>query len=62
MLDDDSEVIMSPVMFTEVTMSDYHKLPLYKLDDLFLNYDDIPLEQRKRNLFRVRFYALRVDP
>lgn len=37
-------------------------MPLYKLDDLFLNYDDIPMEEKKKNQFRVRFYALRVDP
>ena len=44
MLEDDSEIIMSPVMFTEITVPDYQKLPLFKLDDLFLNYDEIPLE------------------
>jgi len=62
MLDDAHEVIMSPVLYTEITDSAMEKLPLFKLDDLFLNYDEIPVEQRKRNLFRVRFYALRTDP
>lgn len=62
MLDDSHEVIMSPILYTEITNSTYEKLPLFKLDDLFLNYDDIPLEQRKQNMFRVRFYALRIDP
>lgn len=62
MLEDANEIIMSPVIYTQITNPDYAKLPLFKLDDLFLNYDDIPLEQRKKNLFRVRFYALRVDP
>jgi hypothetical protein len=62
MLDDAHEVIMSPILYTEITDQSMEKLPLFKLDDLFLNYDDIPLEQRKRNTFRVRFYALRIDP
>lgn len=62
MLDDANEVIMSPVIYTQITNSDYEKLPLFKLDDLFLNYDEIPLEQRKNNTFKVRFYALRIDP
>ena len=62
MLNEDFEVIMSPVMFTEITNLDLMKIPLFKLDDLFLNYDEIPLEIRKKNLFRVRFYALKVDP
>ena len=62
MLDDANEVIMSPVIYTEITNQAYEKLPLFKLDDLFLNYDEIPIEQRKQNTFRVRFYALRIDP
>ena len=44
MLDDVNETIMSPVLFTEITNPDYLKLPLFKLDDLFLEYDNIPLE------------------
>jgi len=62
MLNEDSEVIMSPVLYTEITNLDHMKLPMFKLDDLFLNYDEIPLDIRKRNLFKVRFYALRIDP
>ena len=62
MLDDASEVIMSPVIFTEITDPEMVKSPLFKLDDLFLNYDDIPIETRKKNAFRVKFYALRIDP
>jgi hypothetical protein len=27
-----------------------------------LNYDELPVEHKKRNAFRVRFYALRIDP
>ena len=53
---------MSPVIYTEITNKEYEKLPLFKLDDLFLNYDDIPQEQRTINRFRVRFYSLRIDP
>ena len=62
MLEDANEVIMSPVIFTEITNHDLSKSPLFKLDDLFLNYDDIPIDVRKKNAFRVRFYALRIDP
>ena len=53
---------MSPIIFTEITNPEFEKLPIYKLDDLFLNYDDLPVEHKKRNAFRVRFYALRIDP
>ena len=62
MLENQNEVIMSPVMYTEITNKEYEKLPLYKLDDLFLSYDEIPDDQKKLNRFRVRFYALRIDP
>jgi len=62
MLEDVDEVIMSPVSYTEITTPEYESMPLFKLDDLFLRYDEIPLEQRKTNAFRVRFYALRIDP
>lgn len=62
MLDDDNEVIMSPVIYTEITDQEHLKMPLFKLDDLFLNYDEIPADVRKVNKFRVRFYALRIDP
>jgi len=63
MLDESNgEVLMSPVDFTEITDPNMARLPLFKLDDLFLRYDEIPAEQRKRNLFRVRFYVLRLDP
>lgn len=62
MLEDTSEVIMNPITFTEITDPELKKSPLFKLDDLFLNYDDIPIETRQKNLFRVRFYALRIDP
>lgn len=46
MLEDTSEVIMNPITFTEITDPELKKSPLFKLDDLFLNYDDIPLETR----------------
>ena len=62
MLDNANEVIMSPVIYTEITNPHHEKAPLFKLDDLFLNYDEIPLEQRKLNSFRVRFYTVRIDP
>lgn len=62
MLEDNNEVIYSPVIFTEITDPDTAKSPLFKLDDLFLNFDDIPIETRQKNVFRVRFYALRIDP
>jgi len=53
---------MSPVIYTQLSEPDFYKLPLFKLDDLFLNYDEIPIEQRKKNTFRIRFFTLRVDP
>jgi hypothetical protein len=53
---------MSPIVYTRITDTNAGKYPLFRLDDLFLNYDEIPLKIRKENKFRVRFYVLRVDP
>lgn len=61
-LQDANEIIMSPIIFTQITIPEYLKIPIFKLDDLFLNYDELPVEHKKRNAFRVRFYALRIDP
>ena len=61
-LDDYSEVLMTPVPYTEITDLEMVKSPLFKLDDLFLNYDSLPLETRMKNAFRVRFCALKIDP
>ena len=58
----ENEVIMSQVVFTHITDKDLLESPLFKLNDLFLNYDNIPLETKQKNRFRVRFYALRFDP
>lgn len=41
-----NEVLMSPVQYTSITDPELLKLPLYKLDDLFLRFDEIPQEQR----------------
>lgn len=67
LLDDNSEVIMSPVIFTEIVPSEntnvsVEKLQLFKLNDLFLDYDKIAQDLREKNVFKVRFYVLRVDP
>lgn len=61
MMDDDCETIMSPLTFTEIDYQ-HENLPMFKLDDLFLNFDNIPLEQQQINLFRIRFYCIRVEP
>ena len=42
MLEDMNECLMNPVNYTEVSHPDFENIDLYKLDDLFLNYDDIP--------------------
>ena len=55
------EVIMSPEIITETFNSNASKT-IHRLNDLFLMFDKIPEEVRKQNLFRVRFYVLRVDP
>ena len=59
---------MSPVIYTEITNPVYaqntsHKSnPTFKLTDLFLNYEKLPEDLRERNVFKVRFYCLRIDP
>jgi hypothetical protein len=60
---------MSPVIYTEITNPTYmssglpaHKNPTFKLTDLFIHYDELPEEYLDRNVFKVRFYCLRIDP
>lgn len=46
--EDANEVIMSPVIFTEILNSDqYAEMPLFKLQDLFLEYESIPEDLRR---------------
>ena len=67
LLEDSSEVLMSPVQFTEITVrpdpneSQDEKKP-FRLQDLFLNFDSFPEEVRQRNTFKVSFCVYRVDP
>lgn len=61
--EDANEVIMSPVIFTELLNSDeYAEMPLFKLQDLFLEYESIPEDLRRKNSFKVRFTTYRYDP
>jgi hypothetical protein len=55
---------MSPVIYTEIKNDAFlsQKNPTFKLTDLFLHYDELPDEQLDKNLFKVRFYCLRIDP
>jgi hypothetical protein len=66
-LEDPNEVIMSPVIFTEVIEDEkedtnYRQMKLFKLNDLFLDYESIPEDLKKRNAFKVRFTTYRFDP
>lgn len=60
--DDLNETLMAPVILTEVVNGDYSRLHFFKLNDLFLQYEQIPEDVRKKNVFKVRFYVLRVEP
>jgi hypothetical protein len=67
LLDDASEVLMSPVIYTDITNPQYNstnsnKNPTFKLTDLFIHHEQLPEELRIRNIFKVRFYCLRIDP
>ena len=60
---------MSPVFYTDIknpafmtSSSGVNKNLLPKLTDLFLNYDSLSDEHREANLFKVKFYCLRIDP
>lgn len=46
LLDDHTEVIMSPVIYTEITSDQVHKMPIFRLNDLFIEFDKIPEEIR----------------
>ena len=54
-----NECLMNPINYTEITYPEFESIPKFQLDDLFLRFDEIPEEQRKTNLFRVKFYAVR---
>ena len=66
LLDDANEVLMSPVIYTEINNPHYcgtnSKNQTFKLTDLFLHYDELPDDKLDTNLFKVRFYCLRIDP
>lgn len=68
LLGDSSEIIMSPVVYTEISEEpsdggdSYHKLPFYKLHDLFTDFDSLPEDVKTRNSFKIRFYCLRIEP
>ena len=68
LLEDCSEVLMSPVQLTEITDRVYQcennkkKFKPFRLQDLFLNFDSFPEEVRERNCFRVSFCVYRFDP
>jgi recombinational DNA repair protein RecR len=64
LLDDDTEVLMTPVIYTEITNSNYSsgKSPFFKLNDLFIHFSQLPEELIEKNIFKVRFYCLRIDP
>lgn len=70
LLEDSSEVLMSPVQLTEVTeVKDDGKTGVktelgapYRLQDLFLNFDTFPREVKERNTFYVRFCVYRIEP
>lgn len=55
---------MSPVIYTDITNPNYQmsKEPTFKLTDLFINHDQLPMDLREKNIFKVRFYCLRIDP
>ncbi|CDW75388.1 alpha telomere binding protein [Stylonychia lemnae] len=60
--DEASDIVMNAVVLTEITDSSLARGQMFKLTDLFLNFDQIPENLRERNAFRVRFYCLRIDP
>jgi hypothetical protein len=62
MMEEMDECLMNQVNYTEITHTEPETLHKYKLDDLFLNFDSIPEEHRRNNIFKVRFYAVRCDP
>ena len=54
---------MSPEIISDIVSSENsQKMQFFKLNDLFLQFDKIPEDLRKKNLFKVRFYVLRTDP
>ena len=64
LLEDESEVIMHPVVLTEVVgAGDSNNQQFCKLQTLFLNYEaELKEAQKKKNKFNVRFSTYRIDP
>ena len=65
LLEDCSEVLMSPVQLTEILGEEEkrrEKSKPFRLQDLFLNFDSFSEEVRERNCFRVSFCVYRFDP
>ena len=64
-LDDPNEILLTPRYITQVTTEDVNAedKPLrYKLQDLFLNYESLSPDEKRRNTFRVRMQVYKVDP
>jgi hypothetical protein len=64
LLEDDSEVIMQQVAMTEIisTNPEMEQEKIFKLQDLFLNWDQIDDAMKERNFFKVVFCTFRIDP
>lgn len=59
----DEAILMSPEIVTEVLTDREGEIPrMYRLQDLFLNYDQLTPEEKSRNSFRVRLQVFKVDP
>ena len=67
---DSCEVLMSPVQLTEITerkpdgtlvVRQSRDKP-FRLQDLFLNFENFPEDVKKKNYFNVSFCVYRVDP
>ena len=63
--EDSDSLLMNPVIVTRVTTEDpmSNKKPkLYRLQDLFTDYDSLTPEEKQINLFRVQIQVLKIDP
>ena len=69
LLEDSSEVLMTAVPLTDIITTTEHeksndkeKDRFFRLQDLFLNFENLPEQCREKNSFRTKFCVYRVDP
>ena len=63
LLEDESEVIMNPILLTDASEAHLERNSMYFLQLLYLNYDaGLTKEQKQKNKFYVKLQVYKTDP